>query len=219
MAVVVPSAHPARIASSTLVTGAARRRFLLSLGAAVVGSAWLARPAQAFKYEDQEFEDKIQLAGSSLVLNGVGKRAVSILRGYVAGLYLSHKATSPEAVYATSGPKRVQIRMLLEVGAEEFVKAVNKGVGRNCSEAEKEALSTRLPQFTQNLQSVGKVRKNDLINIDFLPEQGTVLIVNGKQWGQAVPGADLYTAFLKVFLGEKPGGKRLKAGLLGEATS
>jgi len=137
MAVVVPSAHPARNASSPPVTGAARRRFLLSFGAAVVGSAWLARPAQAFKYEDQEFEDKIQLAGSSLVINGVGKRAVSILRGYVAGLYLSRKASTPEAVYAAPGPKRVQIRMLLEVGAEEFVKAVNKGVGATAARPRK----------------------------------------------------------------------------------
>ncbi len=195
-----------------------RRQWLLQ-ASAVAAIACMSGPVLAFKYEDQEFEDKIQLAGSALLLNGVGKRAVSILRGYVAGLYLSRKSATPDAAYAASGPKRVQIRMLLEVGAEEFVKAVNKGVGRNCSEAEKEALSTRLPLFTQNLQSVGKVRKGDLINIDYLPEQGTVLYVNGKQWGQVVPGADLYTAFLKVFLGDKPVDKRLKAGLLGEATS
>lgn len=212
----MPAANATR--STHSATAPSRRQWLLQ-ASAVAATVCMSGPVLAFKYEDQEFEDKIQLAGSALLLNGVGKRAVSILRGYVAGLYLSRKSTTPDAVYAASGPKRVQIRMLLEVGAEEFVKAVNKGVGRNCSEAEKEALSTRLPLFTQNLQSVGKVRKNDLINIDYLPEQGTVLYVNGKQWGQAVPGNDLYTAFLKVFLGDKPVDKRLKAGLLGEATS
>lgn len=207
-------AHDAPFAS-------ARRRQLLAAGLALGAIGLGLRPsaARAFKYEDQEFDDRLTLAGSSLLLNGVGKRAVSILRGYVAGLYLSRKASTPDAVYATGGPKRVQIRMLLDVGAEEFVKAVNKGVGRNCSEAEKEALASRLPLFTANLQSVGKVYKKDLINIDYLPEQGTVLFVNGKQWGQAVPGEDLYIAFLKVFLGERPVDKRLKAGLLGEPTS
>ena len=210
----MPANSATRLTVPSLAPAPSRRQWLV-LAAAAAGAGFTGS-VRAFKYEDQEFEDKILLAGSALLLNGVGKRAVSILRGYVAGLYLGSKAGTPEAVYAVPGAKRMQIRMLLDVGAEEFVKAVNKGVGRNCSEAEKEALTSRLPQFTANLQSVGKVYKKDLINIDYLPEQGTVLLVNGKQWGQAVPGADLYTAFLKVFLGDKPVDKRLKAGLLGE---
>ena len=108
--------------------------------------------------------------------------------------------------------------MLLDVDTDEFVKAVNKGVGRNCTEAEKAALAERLPLLTANFDLVGKVRKKDLITVDYLPAQGTVLMVNGKQWGQAVPGADLYAAFLKVFLGQRVSDKRLKAGLLGEST-
>lgn len=193
-----------------------RRRCLL----AVLAAAGLvaAAPAQALRYEDQDFEDQLSLGGISLLLNGVGKRAVLTFRGYVAGLYLSRKATTPEAVLATPGPKRLQIRMLLDVDAEEFIKAVNKGVGRNCSEAEKAALGDRVSLLTRNFELVGKVRKKDLINIDFLPGQGTILTVNGKTWGQTVPGEDLYKAFLKVFLGERVSDKRLKAGLLGQPT-
>ena len=211
---------------SSIAPCASPRRRQCLLGAA---GLWLGGPALALHYEDQDFDDGLQLGGSQLLLNGVGKRAEAIIRIYAAGLYLTAKAASAEAVLATPGPKRLQIRLLLDIAkklpiglnsvdADEFVKAINIGVARNCSEADRAALSQRLPLLLQNLQAVGKVMKKDRINIDFLPEQGTLLTVNGHPWGQAIPGADLYNAFLKVFIGELPVDQRLKAGLLGHAT-
>lgn len=187
----------------------------LVLGAAAL---LLAGHACALRYEDQDFDDTVSLAGSRLVLNGVGKRAVASIRGYVAGLYLSRKSGDPDTIVAMPGPKRVQLRMLLGVDSNEFVKAVNKGVARNCSEAERAAVSESLPLLMKNFAAVGQVNKKDLVNVDYLPEQGTVLVVNGKQVGPAVAGAPLYVAFLRVFLGEKPTDKRLKEGLLGQPT-
>jgi hypothetical protein len=211
---------------SSIAPCASPRRRQCLVGAA---GLWLGGPALALHYEGQDFDDGVQLGGSQLLLNGVGKRAEAIVRIYAAGLYLTAKAASAEAVLATPGPKRLQIRLLLDIAkklpiglnsvdADEFVKAIKIGVARNCSEAERAALTQRLPLLLQNLQAVGKVMKKDRINIDFLPEQGTLLTVNGRQWGQAIPGADLYNAFLKVFIGELPVDLRLKAGLLGQAT-
>lgn len=177
----------------------------------------LAAAAQARRYEGQEFDETIELGGARLQLNGVGMRAVAILKGYLAALYLSRPAATPEAVYATPGPKRIQLRMLLEVSTEEFVKAVNKGVARNCSEAEQAALADQLPPFIAQMRAVGKVRQRDRINMDFVPGQGTSLLINGKPAGPAVGGAELYLGLLKVFLGQRPTDKRLKAGLLGQA--
>jgi hypothetical protein len=197
--------------------GRISRRHCLGTAAALLGMG-LAGPARALRYEDQEFADSLQLAGSTLVLNGVGKRAVLMLRGYVAGLYMTRKARTPQEVLAVPGPKRLEIRMLLEVGSDEFVKAVKKGVSRNCSEPERAALADRLPQLTGNFELVGRVRRKDLITVDYLPAIGTVLAVNGKQWGKPVPGEDIYRAFLKVFLGQRVSDDALKAGLLGEVT-
>jgi len=211
---------------SSIAQCASPRRRQCLIGAA---GLWLGGPTLALHYEDQDFDDGVQLGGSQLLLNGVGKRAEAIIRIYAAGLYLTAKAASAEAVLAAPGPKRLQIRLLLDIAkklpiglnsvdAEEFVKAIKIGVARNCSEAERAALSQRLPLLLQNLQAVGKVMKKDRINIDFLPEQGTLLTVNGHPWGQAIPGVDLYNAFLKVFVGDLPVDQRLKAGLLGQAT-
>ena len=44
--------------------------------------------AQAAVIEGQHFDDRIRLADTELVLNGVGLRAVAWLKGYAAGLYL-----------------------------------------------------------------------------------------------------------------------------------
>lgn len=198
-----------------------RRRFSLALVSMAVAS-----PALALRYEDQDFDDTLALGGSTLVLNGVGEKAGKLFRAYTAALYLGSKASTIDAVTAMTGPKRLQLRILLvvsksipigpsSVDAEELVKPVIIGVGRNCTEAEQAALGERFTQFTQNMRAVGKVRKNDIINIDFVPGTGTTVTINGKQWGPAVPGADLYSAFLKVFMGERPFDHKLKAGLLG----
>jgi hypothetical protein len=190
------------------------RRLRRALLVAALGLA-TGMPALARRYEGYDFADRIQLGGASLQLNGVGKRAVAIIKGYLAALYLGQGASTPEQAYALGGPKRIQIYMLLDVGAEEFVKAVDKGIARNCTEAEQAALKDAQTVFIAQLRGVGKVKARDLINMDYLPASGTQLSINGRPAGPVVAGEVLYTALLKVFLGERPVDKRLKSGLLG----
>jgi hypothetical protein len=112
---------------------------------------------------------------------------------------------------------RIVIPLVKDVSTQEFVKAINKGVNRNCTEAERAALEARVKQFNAAITDVGRVKKGDLLTIDYLPAQGgTVLAVNGKVWGKPVEGQDFFTAFLKVFLGDHNSDARLRAGLLGQ---
>lgn len=196
------------------------RRFttVLALASAV------ALPAQAVRYEGQDFADTLQLGGSTLVLNGTGKRQVAIYPLYLAALYVPQKASTPDAIYAETGPKRLEMRIVIplvkDVSTQEFVKAINKGVSRNSTEAEKAAVAERLKQFNAAISEVGRVKKGDLLRIDYVPaEGGTVLSVNGKVWGRPIEGQDFYTAFLKVFLGDSNSDARLRSGLLGQASS
>jgi len=183
-------------------------------------TAWAAQ-AQAVRYLGQDFADTLQLGGKELVLSGIGERSGYGFHGYSAALYMMKKGSTPDEVYAVTGPKRMELRITLpikSISAQEFIKAINKGVGRNCTEAEKAALGDRVQRLNANLALIGSVRKGDLVLVDFVPEHGTTLVLNGKQYGDAVPGADLFTAFLKVFLGGRVSDDRLKAGLLGQAT-
>ena len=184
-------------------------------------AAVVSLPAHAVRYEGQDFPDTLALGGSTLVLNGTGKRQVAVYPLYLAALYLPQKATTPEAIYAQPGPKRLEMRIVIplvkDVSTQEFVKAISKGVNRNSTEAEKAAVAERVKQFNAAISEVGRVKKGDTLVIDYLPAQGgTVLTVNGKPWGKPIEGQDFYTAFLKVFLGDKNSDAHLRAGLLGQ---
>lgn len=196
-----------------------RRQLITAVVAA--GLTGLAPSAKAIRYEGQDFADTLQLGGANLLLNGAGKRQVAIYPLYLAALYLPQKASAPEAIYAQTGPKRLEMRIVIplikDVSTQEFVKAIEKGVRRNCTEAEQAALAERVKQFNAAITEVGRVKKGDLLAIDYLPAQGgTVLSVNGKVWGRPVEGHDFYTAFLKVFIGDHNSDARLRTGLLGQ---
>lgn len=172
--------------------------------------------AQAASFEGQTFEDGIHLGNRDLRLNGMGIRAVLFIRAYVAGLYLSEPGNSWEQVLTMTGPKRLQMRMLRSAGPSDFNNALVAGIRKNASEAELAQLSERIKQLERTIEAVGTTVAGDVINLDYLPEQGTVLSVNGAAKGTAIAGADFFNAVLGIFVGDKPVDKRLKKGLLGQ---
>jgi hypothetical protein len=157
------------------------------------------------------------LDDTELVLNGVGVRAQLVFKGYAAGLYLVEKARSAQAVLALAGAKRLQMRMLIDVDAKEFVKAIDVGFSRNHGEAEQRALRERVALLGENIARIGTVKKGDVVNLDYLSRGGLVLTLNGAPRGDPIAGEDLYAGVLKIFIGDKPVDKKLKAGLLGLA--
>jgi len=165
--------------------------------------------------EGLSFDDRLQLGDSTLVLNGVGLRAVAWLKGYAAGMYLTQRAATPAAALAAPGPKRIRMRMLLDVDSAEFAKAVDKGFRRNTPEAEQARIADRARQFDAAIRAIGPVRRGDVIDLDYLPGRGTALLLNGKPRGPVLPGEDFYGAVMRIFLGERPVDAELKAGLLG----
>lgn len=162
------------------------------------------------------FGGRAEVGGQQLRLNGVGLRASAVLKGFAAALYLAQNGGSTEQVLHTPGPKRLRMRMLLDVPIQVFTHAVRKGIRRNVSEAQQAALSERIDTFDRNLQAIGKVFDGDVIDLDYLPESGLVILINGKPRGAPIPGEDLYAALMLVFIGERPVDARLKAGLLGQ---
>ena len=171
--------------------------------------------AQAATISGQRFDDRIRLADTELQLNGLGLRAEVWLEGYAAGLYLPVKTTQVAEAIAEPGPKRLRLKMMLDVPAKEFNKAVVKGVGRNSSPAEQDAVRERIDRFMALITAAGTVKKGDTIDLDFLPDRGLLLSINSRPQGEAIAGADVYAAVLRIFLGERPVDRELKAGLLG----
>ena len=213
-----PWRHPARRA----VAGA-RAIGQGLLGAALIALAALvffpsANAATPITLEDQTFPAGASVAGTPLQLNGVGLRAAFVYKVYLAGLYLpTHAATGPE-VFAETGAKRVQVRMLMDGPSDEFAKAFTGGIAKRTPADQVAAMKDRIDAFDRTLRSVGNVRKGDVVDLDYAPSVGLTMSLNGKTVGAPVAGADLYAALLNIFVGDRPVDAKMKAGMLGLAS-
>lgn len=192
------------------------KRLVLAISLAVCAALFAATPTRAAVMEGVQFDDAVKLADTELKLNGLGMRAVSIIKGYVAGLYLSERASTLQDVTHVRGPKRLQIRMLREARPEDFNRSLVSGMRRNASPSELVALSDRINQLERIIESTGGVKKGDTIDLDFVPERGMTLALNGQVRGQGIEGADFYNALLAIFVGDRPVDAKLKRGLLGQ---
>ena len=191
-----------------------------SLVVAMLISTSMTSTAQAatVEREGMRYEDTIRVGNTRLLLNGLGVRAVAWIKGYVAGLYLAQKEGEAEQVYALQGPKRIAVKMLLDVDSSLLAKTFSDGIRKNYRDDELEALRPRMEVFDAQVRAIGGVKKGDTIDLDYQPASGTRILVNGKARGDAIAGDDFYIALLKMFIGERAIDKNLRAALLGKAS-
>lgn len=163
-----------------------------------------------------KFEEKSKLGAAELQFNGAGKRSKLFFKVYAIGLYLTEKKTAVADVLALNGPKRLHIVTLRELTAEQFSDALYEGIRKNQSDAEMEPLKARIEDFKAAMLAVKNAAEGTVVDIEWLPESGTRLVVGGKQQGKDIPGEDFYRALLKIWLGPKPAQDDLKEALLGK---
>lgn len=190
-----------------------KKHLLISLA---LGAAAILPQAGAATLEGLRFDDAVKVANRELQLNGLGVRAVFIFKAYVAGLYLGDRTSVPQEVLRQPGPKRIQMRMLMEIGAPDIKKALVDGMQKNVSETQWAAMQDRVAQFTRTIESIGVAKPGDTINLDYVPERGLMLAVNDVAKGGAISGTDFYNALLEIFVGDNPVDTRLKKGMLGQ---
>ena len=95
---------------------------------------------------------------------------------------------------------------------KKLVKTWNEGFAKNNSPATLKSLRDRIDQFNALFSTV---RKGDVILINYLPDDGTQVWINGSLKGM-VPGRDFNQALLKIWLGDKPADENLKKAWLGK---
>lgn len=215
-----PWRHPARRAAagaSAIIQGLLGVALIALAAFVLLSSANAAEPAAPITLEDQTFPADASVAGTPLQLNGVGLRAAFIYKVYLAGLYLPRPAATGAEVLAEAGPKRLQVRLLMDGPSDEFAKAFTGGIAKRTPADRMAAMKDRVATFDRTLRGVGDVRKGDVVNLDYAPGVGLTMTINGKPAGAPVPGADLYDALLAIFVGDRPVDARMKAGMLGAA--
>ena len=191
-------------------------RTLISTLAAAAAMA-LATPGigMAAEVGGVKLEDAVKVAGKDLKLNGAGLRTRAMFKVYAMGLYLGKKETTVEGILGAQGPRRFNIVMLREVSGEDFGQAFMTGINANTDKAEKGKLMNQMVKLGEIFVNVGGLKKGDSLNVDWVPEKGTLIELNGKSLSDPLPDLAFYNALLKIWLGEKPADSALKPALLG----
>lgn len=160
--------------------------------------------------------DTIKLGGADLVLNGAGIRTRAVFKVYVGAIYVTDKKSAAAEVIAQRGPKRVALHMLRDLSAEQLGGALNDGLAANLSDAERTQFKPQIDELKATMDAVGAAKEKSVVTLDYLPEAGIRIAIDGAARGKPIPGEEFYRALLKMWLGDKPVDRSLKAGMLGQ---
>lgn len=188
-------------------------RFRPALAASLLAGLLAATPVQAMEVAGVRLDERIRAGSGELQLNGAGVRSKFFVDIYVGALYVTNRSSSPAAIIDDGDARRIVMHMRRDLDAEVLTKALEEGLAENHPPAELVALSPQTAQLAGIMREVGKVAVGDAVAIDFLAD-GIELSVNGAVRGQ-VAGPAFGRALLKVWLGDSPVDKSLKAAMLG----
>lgn len=176
----------------------------------------LAGAAQAVEVGGLKFDDTVRVAGKELKVNGAGMRTRFGFKVYALVLYLPEKKDTPAAVLDSAGPRRFSLGLMREVTGDELGQAFIAGITANTDKAERSKYVNQLAQFGEAFVSIPQGKKGDVINVDWVPDTGTLMTYNGKPIGEPMKDIAFYNAVLKIWLGDKPVDSSLKPQLLGK---
>ena len=171
--------------------------------------------AQAKEVAGVKLDETVQASNTTLKLNGAGIRYKVFFKVYVAALYLTDTKTTAQDIFALSGPKKINLTMLREISSDTLGQAFMDGVKRNTDKAERAKLTDQFIKFGQLFSSVPELNKGDLVSMEWVPNVGTNMFINGKKIGDTFPDIAFFNAVLRIWIGENPVDIALKNQLLG----
>jgi long-chain acyl-CoA synthetase len=184
-----------------------RRTFI-----ATMLSLLLTLPALAVEVGGVKLDDRINLGGKELVLNGAGIRTKLMFKVYVAGLYLPAKAADLGGVLA-GNPRRVQLNLLRDLTADDLAGALADGIKETSSAEQAAAVKAQTDQLLSIMKSVGQAKTGDVVTMDFLNGE-TRIGFNGQSKG-SIGGEPFNAALMRIWLADKPVQPDLRKAMLG----
>ncbi|MBI3187141.1 MAG: chalcone isomerase family protein [Gammaproteobacteria bacterium] len=150
--------------------------------------------------------------GNALHLNGAGTREKLFTDIYVGALYLPDKSHKADDIINSEVPRRIALYFVYkEVSATKLIEGWQDGFELNNDAQQLQVMESRLKQSYGYFSTM---KSGDVIFLDYIPGQGTRLIINNELKG-VIAGSDFYRAVLKIWLGEHPAQEELKQGMLG----
>jgi Chalcone isomerase-like len=168
--------------------------------------------AQAKTCKGVDFPEHLQVAGSDLMLNGLGMRKATFLRVnvYVGALYVTRPSHDPQPLIDPGTPAELILHFVRGVGVGDLRDAWKEGFEKVAKD-QLPALSARITTLDGWMSDV---KTGQRLTFTRLPGSGIQVDVNGVVKG-TIPGDDFARALLTIWLGANPPNPELKSGLLG----
>lgn len=158
-----------------------------------------------------------QVAGQHLQLNGTGISTRMLFKIYTVGLYLRDQRRTTEAVLSSDGPRRLVIRLMRDITAEEFEAEVLAKLAQDITRMDAR-VAEQMSGLSQALVHLPSgLRRGDLLTLDLIPGTGTVIEHNRRRVLQPLPDMAFYNTLLNFWLGEQAADPQLKTALLGQS--
>lgn len=184
--------------------------------AVILSLSLAASAANAGELEGVRLDDRVQVDGQALELNGMALRTSWLVRIYVAGLYLPRKATSADSAINGDGPKRMVLVMMRDATAEQFCEFIEGGLNANNDEADIKRVRAQTESLYSKIRAIGEASAGTRIVLDYAPSTAaTTLLVDGTPQGEPIHGREFFRALLRIWLGERPAQPQVKRMLLG----
>lgn len=193
-----------------------RRLALASLGLWAAMAAPLALAQSGAEHAGVRYPASVTVANQNLVLNGAGIRYRFVVKVYTAGLYLTAKAATTEAALATPGPKRLHVVMLRDIDGNDLGRLFTRGMQDNSS---REDFGKSIPgtlRMADLFATKKRLAQGESFGVDWVPGQGTQIMLNGKPHGEPIKEPEFFQALLRIWLGQNPADAALKDALLGQ---
>ena len=124
-------------------------------------------------------DDTVTVGGVPLHLNGAGYRKRGYFKIDVTALYLQQKATTLEAAENAPGVKRVQLTIQQDVTGSQASRYFLIDFEASATPAEFAKLITEVSEVGDIYSSLPKIKKGDVVTMDWIPGKGLVATLNG----------------------------------------
>jgi len=163
---------------------------------------------------DVTMPKKVKVGTSVLTLKGAGVREKFWLDLYVAGLYV--KSISKDAVSIINADEHISIKIHIVsslITSKKMIDAVNEGFEKSTNK-NTAPIQTQIDAFKDAFKD--EIKVDDVFDIFYVPNKGTVVIKNGKLAGKMDGGLAFRKALFGIWIGNDPADNGLKDDLLGK---
>lgn len=162
-----------------------------------------------------KFDPTVQVQNTQLQLNGAGTRFKAIFKVYDMGLYTTKKVSTPEALLALDGPKRLQFTALRDLPGTDLGRLFIKGLSENSPKEQVQKHTISSTRLIEIFSGKSKLVSGDTFAMEFIPGKGTQFYIDGKAQGEPVGDAEFFSMVMKIWVGASPADQGLKDALLG----